>query len=348
MSYSSPGPNDGFWIRPPKKPPISAPAPKRPRQEPVSPQKPQLTESTSANDPTLDRLIKTNETRLAAIQKGDRRLARAALDGVVADLDALLDSAAAHLRQSGKVGPKHAAKTLKKNLALSVVAALPMSEIADLLDLPREQVADALIESLKSSFDAAEVRDAALARIDYLREQLQVANANKDHSLLDKLITAIAKVVQAIAIGVAATAASTFAKGEDTTSGLVTGAVVTALVTLALQSAVTATIERRKARDPYRTAQDALADLSSELMNAASKPGLPAYAFEATADRIRLLVKTCKAQQALLDVRWKHKVECWNALSALASYLGQSSELSTDRLRQSFDKLRAVGIPTAG
>ncbi|MGH3848855.1 MAG: hypothetical protein ACRDRT_04000, partial [Pseudonocardiaceae bacterium] len=265
----------------------------------MTPQKLRDTQSTDTGEPPFDHLMWANEERLAALRAENEQLARSALREVVGDLDMLLDSATAHVWRSRNTRDrKQIKKIAKRNLAASTVAELPLGEIADLLDVPREQVEMALRSlRVQGALDAG-TRDAALRQIRFLRAQLQLVEATEDHSLLDKLVAFIVKFAMALAIAVAATVTGTLAVGDRLVENLVMNAAVVALVTMALQSATAAIRERRNERNPYAATRGALAELNAELANFASTIGTrSAYALERPVGRIRLLVKTYKAQQ---------------------------------------------------
>jgi hypothetical protein len=337
MSYSVPGPGgDNFGIGRVEQPSVDRGAPiVASRQTPAG----------SSGEPPVDHLMRANQERLAALQaENEQQLARSALVEVVADLDTLLDSATSHLVQSGfsRTRKQVRKKFVRDDLAASMVAALPLVEIADLLDVQREQVEEVL-RTLRASgaLDAA-TRDEALKQIRYLRKQLRLVEANDDHPLLDRLVALIVRVTQALAVAVATTATSTLAIGGRVVETVLVQAAVTALVTLALQSAATAVREKRRRRDPYVATGEALTSLSSELANFATIASTPAYALEWPVGRIRLLVKTYRAQQALIDIRWDDKEICWTVLAELVACLRESSKVDGDGLARSLGRLRAV------
>lgn len=346
MSYSAPGPRrDVSWVVRRVQPPVE-----RSASAPRSPLEPQQAQSAGTGSPTIDHLLRANEKRRAALRAEDEQLARAALFDVAADLGILLDSATMRVWQSGgKHARKKVKKIVKRDLAASVAAALPLAEIADLLELPGERVEVAL-RSLRAegAMDSA-AQDAALEQIRFLRAQLQLVVETQNHSLLDRLVAFIVNFAQALAIAAAAAAAGTLVVGGSPVPTEVIKALIIALVTMSLHGATKAVREKRSARNPYTVARETLADLSAELASFASTPGKrPAYALEQPILRIRLLVKTCKAQQALIEIQWEGKAICWDVLGELAGCLGQPSDGHAGELGQVLRKLRAVqsGIPS--
>lgn len=285
--------------------------------------------------------MRANDERLAALRAQDDQLARAALRSVVDDLSLLLDSATRQVMQSGGQHTRKQVKKLaKKNLATATAAELPLAELADLLNVPREQVEIAL-QSLRTDggMDLAS-REAALRQIRQLRAQLQLVVAKDDHSLLDKLVKFIVKIAQALAIAAAAAAAGTLAVGGKSIPFEVVRALIIALITVALKDAAAAIDQHRATSDSHETARETLADVTAELASFTSAAGTrSAYELERSILRIRLLVKTFKAQQALLEVEWDGKPICCEILSGLVT------QTSSDELELALRKLRTVQNP---
>lgn len=294
----------------------------------------------------IDRLLTTNEERVVALQAGNTRLARSALREVAADLQDLLTEAAAQLAGSRDQQIRQHVKTIvKRDLAASTAAALPLHEIADLLDIDRRQVT-VVLDSLHTQGGLDEAtRLAGLREIQHLRQQLRSAVQTEDHSLLDRLVSFIVKIAQAVAIAVATAATSTLAVGDGLVTSAAVKAAVVALVTLALESAATAIRDRRNERNPYTVARDALADLTAELERIRTPLGTePAYAFERPVSQIRTLVKIYKAQQALIEIQWTNKAVCWNTLGYLAIHLAHSTDTSAESLNRLLRQLQAVQL----
>jgi hypothetical protein len=346
MSYSAPGPRrETAWERQIQRPPFEQQIPQvqRPPFERIIPRKPDVTQSAAAGDPPIDWLLTANNERHDALIAGDVALARSALQEVVADLDRMLDTVKKQLVRSTSADRQRVKRIVKDDLAAAAVAALPLGDVADLLEMSNDQV-EVVIRSLraKGAVDVA-ARERALAQIKHLRAQLRAVKATNDHELLDRLVSFIVKLAQALVIAVAATVAGTLAIGESLVDGLVVKTAIVALVTLALNSAATAVRERWDKRSPYAVTRESLADLTAELMKFAStSTASPAYEHEWPVARIRLLVKTCKAQQALIDTQWKHKAACWNVLGELAVILSRSVEFNADECGQSLRKLQTV------
>lgn len=308
----------------------------------------QVQSAGTGGKPPFDHLIKANDERWAALRAEDDELARYALQEVVADLDMLLDSAKAHLSGRAFDHKDHKyrgriKKIVKDDLAARTVAALPLGEIAEFLDLPRDDV-DTVIEQLRTRGAMEDtVLYTALAQIEQLRVQLRTIVETEDHALLDSLVSFLIKIAQALVIGVAANATATLVVGEQVVATVVVRAVVAGLVTLALQSAATTIREWRSEHNPSDVAREALANLTTELASVvAMTAALSTDPHEWPITRIRLLVKTCNAQQALIDVQWKHKSICWNVLGELALSLGQSSPIDGAEFQQKLLKLRAI------
>lgn len=344
MSYSAPGPRRDH--REARSDPSSAKPPPvgSPSQVWVARPTPHSDRSVGEGEPMLDHLMRVNEERLAALHEENEQLARSALHEVVADLDSLLDSTMSHVWPSRSSRTrKHVKKIVKQDLAVSTAAALPLGEVADLLDMRREQV-DAVLRILRKqgAVDAG-TRDAALREISQLRGQLRLVEATEDHNLLDRLMGFLVGIAQALAIAGAATVTGTLAIGEHLVDTLVVKAAIIGLVTKALVSAMIAIRDRRHRRDPYTIARDSLADLIAELATFSSGVGTEAaYELQWPVGRIRLLVKSYKTQQAMLEITWGNKALCWNALSELALLVGHSPNIHAAEFGELLHKLRAV------
>jgi hypothetical protein len=346
MSYSVPGPKrDNYWVMR-----IVPPPAERAASAPKFPVKSDRVQAAGMSGPPIEHLARVNEERMAALRAQDEQLARASLREVVTDLTFLLDSATRHVWQSGG---KHTSKQVKeiitRDIAASVAAELPLLEVADLLDLPREQVAAAL-QSLcaQGAMDAAS-RDVALEQIRLLRAQLQLVVATEDHSLLDRLVAFIVKITHALAVAAAAATAGTLVVGGTPVSAVVVKALIIALVTKALQEAGKVIQDKRSTGNPYPAVREALADLTAELASFTITPATePAYTHERPVLQIRLLVKTFKTQQALISTEWDGKVLCWEVLAELAHDIGRLSDSNASELGQVLRKLRAVQgqVPT--
>ena len=295
------------------------------------------------------RLEAANEQRLAALSAGDEQLARSALVAVADELDGVLDSVAERLRHDDiRRDRKRIKWVVTHDLAASTAAMLPLEDVADLLDLPRDHVQAALHVLRTKGAPDPTVRAHALAELHNLQAQLRTAKATNDHALLDILIPRVTKLIQALVIAMAATVTATLAVGEQLTDTIVVKAAIIALVTMALHETAASIRDRRAASNPYTVTRDALADLIAELAHLTSTSNTkPAYPRQIPVSQIRILAKTYKVQKALINVRWKDKATCWNILGELAVHLNSSPRIDEDELKTLLYKLRAITIPAS-
>ncbi|MGH3769618.1 MAG: hypothetical protein ACRDTX_31480 [Pseudonocardiaceae bacterium] len=359
MSYSVPGPGreDGFFRRKRKEDEISVVAQARQLAEQLSAQPPRKdTEivnprparheepSAAIGPPVLDRLLKHEQTRSAARAAGDTQLADRALAQVVGELDELLDSAASYLRQTGRGRSRQRVQeALPQLVAMSGVAALPLGEVAEFLNLPRVQVEHVLSTLARSGGISPAERHQALQQVEWLRGQLQQVGATKNHSLLDRLLEFIAKFAVLGVIALASAASGAFAVGDSVLKEVIKTAVV-ALVAAALQLAVNHALDQRTKRDPCAVACTAHAALLADLPQAHALWGKPVYEGEHVVIRIRLAIRCCAARIASIPLDWPDKRRYWDLLDAITNALNEDSPAELDSLLR---KITALSPPAA-
>lgn len=340
MSYSVPGPGreDGFFRWKLKQEETSVVAQARQAAEQLSalpprqdteivssrPERPEE-QQTAIGPPVLDRLLQHEEIRSAARATGDIQLANSALSQVVGDLDELLDSAASHLRQSGRGRSRQRVQeALPQLVAMSGVAALPLDEVAEFLDLPREQVEDVLGMLARSGGISPAERHQALRQVEWLRRQLRQVEATKNHSLLDRILEFVSKFVLLGVVALASAASGAFAVGESVLKEIIKTAVV-ALVAAALQLAANRAFDQRTKRNPHSIAREAHDVLLADLPQAHALWGEPAYDGEHAVIRIRLAIRCCAARVASIPLDWRDKRQYWNLLDAITNALNEDS-----------------------
>src|SRR5687767_3756886 len=176
---------------------------------------------TSSEPPLLDHLIDQEQVRATARAAKDTVLADRALAAVVRDLDTMLDTAARHLRQADR------AQEIREALpqVLGGLTAVPLVEVADLLDLPRASVDEAWDLLAEHGGITPAGRAAALTAISDLRGRLQQAEITRDHSLLDRLFGFIVKIAVLVGMAVAAAPLGALAVGESVVKEVVKAAV---------------------------------------------------------------------------------------------------------------------------
>ncbi|MET9224590.1 hypothetical protein [Lentzea sp. NPDC003310] len=276
--------------------------------------------------PVLELLLYHEEERAAARASGDVRLAASALAGVVRDLDELLDSAESHLRQTGRRRSRQLVKEAMPDLvAISAIAALPLAEIGEFLDLPPDRV-DAVLASLKrhGGITTAQ-RHQALQQVTWLRGQLRQVEAAQDHSLLDRLLAFVSKFVLLATVALASAAAGAFAVGESALKEVVKTAVI-ALVAAALQMGADRLVAGRTEQSQRDTAQRAHDALLSELSAASALWQPPAYDGEHVVIRTRLAVRVCAVRVASIPLEWRDKWRYWDLLDDLGATLGEKED----------------------
>ncbi|WP_158852934.1 hypothetical protein [Saccharothrix deserti] len=157
MSYSTPFRHEDGFYRKKRKEDTSLVAqarqaaeqlPTPPKDDTVVSRPQRQEEQTAAAAPPVLELLLYHEEERAARASGDLRLASSALVGVVRDLDVLPDSAEDYLRQTGRGRSRQRVREAMPHLvAISAIAALPLAEVGEFLDLPPDRV-DAVLASL--------------------------------------------------------------------------------------------------------------------------------------------------------------------------------------------------------
>lgn len=348
MSYSVPGPSrDDRFLRIERdreqrlveqarqalpKPPgedreMVASAPARPAEK-----------RTKVDPPVLDQLLRHEEARAAAREAGDRRLAANALAQVTGDLDALLVQVRDHLRQSGRGRSRQVVREAAPRLtAMSGVAALPLGEVADLLDVPRQRVEGVLDTIARHGGMTPAERHDALEQVDWLRAQVSQVRVAEDHSRLDRLLRFLPNFLAAALAALAAAAAGAWVVGES----VVKEVVKTAVIALVAAGVKVVTDRLRGTRDPG-DADDAHAALLADLHDVRSPE--PAYTGEHAILRLKLEVHCCTAKIASIPVDWPDKHAYWSLLTEIVEAAKSDRVADLRVLRR---KLQALRPPAA-
>ncbi|TDU88212.1 hypothetical protein EV138_1754 [Kribbella voronezhensis] len=300
-------------------------------------------QTSSAGPPGRERLLQHEQSRLAALSAGDKKLADHALRAVIGDLDALLASAAAELRASGggRRTKKQVKKAVPRLVAIDELGYLPLTDVADLLELSRADVDDVLASLAARGELSSADRDQALAQLANLRTKLQEIEVSRDHSLLTDLIAFIVKIALLVSIAVASTPLGALAVGDSVLAEAVKTGII-ALVALALQQVVDGARERRAADDPYAVARRAREELLEELTLARNLTKTPAYEGEHVILRFRLQVRCASARVSSLPLEWPDKEQYWLILDQIALALDHDSPKSLILIRR---KLEATPVP---
>ncbi|WP_236794522.1 hypothetical protein [Amycolatopsis sp. GM8] len=348
MSYTAPGPEDPFFRMRRKKEDNLVAQARQAADELAAKQDVPDTATVSsyparseehvaaAGPPVLDRLREHEDARTAARTAGDTELADRALRQVVGDLDELLDTAADHLRQSGKGLSRQRVRTAAPQLlAMSGVAALPLGEVAGFLDLPREQVEDVLAALRRHGGITPADRHQALQQVEWLRGQLRQVELTRDQSLLDRLLAFVSKFTVLVVVAVASAAAGAVAAGESVLKEIIKAGVVM-LVAAALQGAADRVREGRPGTD----AREAHAALLADLPQAHALWERPSYQGEHTVLRIRLGIRCCAARIATISLEWQDKQAYWALLDATVEALRADSPAELAPLPSRLSALR--------
>ncbi|NKE60578.1 hypothetical protein FXN61_28840 [Lentzea sp. PSKA42] len=288
MSYSTPfGRGEGFYRRKQKDDDISIVSdarraaerlpPARPDDEVVAQPQRQDDEAAATAPPVLELLLYHEEERAAARASGDVRLANSALVDVVRDLDVLLDSTESYLSQADGARSRQLVRDAVPHLvAISAVAAMPLTEVAEFLDLPPDRVETVLHALARHGDVDPDERQHALEQLQWLRGQLRQVEITNDHSLLDRVLAFVSKFVLLGFITLTSAAAGAFTVGESVVKEVIKTAVI-ALVAAALQmSADHVRIQRDKSTQ-RSLAREAHAALLSDLSIAGILWEEPAY-----------------------------------------------------------------------
>jgi len=343
MSYSMPGPQrrDIFTSSQPGKPKKSVTAEARQQADRLAarpprddkkftvaaprPPRPEEMVAAASGPPALQHLFEHEEIRLAARTADDLRLADRALSEVVGDLNQLLDSAATHLRQSGRGRSRQQVKDAVPQLAaISGLAALPLGDVAALLGLPRGEADNVLAVLAKEGGISPAKRHYALEQIEQLRGQLRQVELTKNHSLLDRLIGFIVKIGLLAAIAVAAVPIGAVAVGESIVKEVVKAG-ITALIALALQQTAEGVRDHHRERDPETLTDKAHAALIDDLSAAQTLWKEPAYNGEHTVIQVRLAIRCCTMRAVSISLTWKDKQQYWRLLEEIPATLTRSS-----------------------
>jgi hypothetical protein len=274
--------------------------------------------------------MSANQERLASLRTGDLQTARFALRDVVADLNMMLNTVSIQIRRTtGRHRRAQIRKILNRDIAVMTAAELPLREITTILDLSPEQTGVALQFLRERGAIDPTTREEAIRQIRFLRDQLRLAESTEDHSLLSMLIQPILKLFHAFLItGVSAAAEELIIGGIKIPVELFRSA-VEALVALALEK-----FEKNiRGHKHTAIAKRTLESLESELEDC-SKTLCPTetYAFEWAISRTRLLVRTCTAQLALIDIDWAGKQYCWDMVGEVFSHISHSAKFDANQI----------------
>jgi hypothetical protein len=336
MSYSAPGPRRDIHSSAKPVPSVveqarreaerlaaqqAPPPPSAASSRPARPEE----QSSAAGPPLLHDLIDQEQVRVGALAANDAVLADRALGAVVRDLDALLDAAAQHLRTQNDRSAQ-----IREGLpqVLGGLTAVPLVEVADLLDLPPTSVETVWTLLAEHGGITRAERTATLAGISDLRGRLQQAEMTRDHSLLDRLFGFVVKIAVLVGVAVAAAPLGALAVGESVVKEVVKAAVI-GLVAVALQQATETVRDWRLARNPYTVAQAAHLALIDELATARGLRQRQAYEGEHTVLRVRLEIRSCVARVAAIPLEWVDKQRYWSILDGITAVLdhGKPDEL---------------------
>lgn len=323
---------------------LSTRGPRAPREDgAVSRVRPPKSQGTALGaPPALRSLFDHEQVRVDARGAGDTHLADRALREVVGDLNDLLDTAAAHVRRSGRGRSRQRVKDAIPGLvAIGGLSALPLDEVADLLDLPRDEADAALATLFKDGGISPAERHGTLRRIEELRAQLRQVELTRDHTLLDRLVGFIAKIALMVAVAVAAAPLGALAVGDPVIDEVVKAGVI-ALVAVALQYAADSVRDRHRRRDPYTVAREAHEALLTELPAAEALEDVPAYDGEHTVIRTRLSIRCSAARMASIPLVWSDKRRYWEILDEIADALDRRSPGTLTHVRR---KLRTLYPP---
>ncbi|MER7113467.1 hypothetical protein ACWGPQ_04160 [Saccharomonospora azurea] len=301
---------------------------------------------TTAGPPVLDRLLRHEEARAAARAADDLRLADRALGEVVQDLDELLNYAATHLHQAGRGRSRQRVQEAVPQLAaMAGVAALPLGEVAEFLDLPRARVDEVLGTLARYGGITPAERHEALQQVEWLREQLGHVAATKNHSLLDRILAFVSKFAVFAVVTLTSAAAGAFAVGESALTEVVKAGVV-ALVAAALQLAAVHALDQPGRRDPHTAAREAHTALLADLAEAHVLWEEPAYDAEHAVVRIRLGVRCCAARITSLVLAWQDKQRYWELLDQLTEALAVDSRTEVTVLTRRIAALSPPANPS--
>ncbi|MEV6874506.1 hypothetical protein [Amycolatopsis sp. NPDC051128] len=285
-------------------------------------------------------MIEHEQARTAARLANDRKLADDALRTVVGDLDILLGQAEAQLRLSDRGRARQTVKeAVPRFVAISSLAALPLAEVADILNLPATDVSTVTDSLIRHGGLSPAERHDALTGIELLRKQLRQVEITKDHSLLDRIIRFIVKVGVLLGIAAGSALPAALAVG-DTIVKEVVKAAITALVALALQRTVRGVLAHGD--DLRTTARAAHTALVDELSVITALCDTPAYEGEHTVLRVRLAVRCAIARIATTSVPWNRKQEYWAVLDEITRKLANDPPTTLLHLQR---KVRAFTPP---
>jgi hypothetical protein len=300
----------------------------------------------SAGPPGHNRLLRHEQARLAALSAGDRKLADNALREVIGDLDVLLASAAAELRAlaGGRRTRKQVKKAVPQLVAIDELGYLPLTDVAELLDLSQTDV-DGVLASLAARGELSSAdRTLALQQIEQLRTKLQEIEVTRDHSLLSGLLGFIAKIALLVTIAVASTPLGALAVGDSVLAEAIKTGII-ALVAIALQQVVDGARDWHAEHEPHAVAQRAREDLLTELTLAKNLTKTPAYEGEHVVLRFRLQIRCASARVSSLPLDWPDKDQYWLLLDQIALALDHDSPKSLILIRR---KLEATPVPQRG
>lgn len=295
---------------------------------------------------TIRQLLIDNSSRSAALSTGNQNFARIRLGDVVGDLNKLLDSVVDALAKADARGNRRTKSDLPNLLALSAARTLPLEDIAELLDVPHEQVDIVLHDLRRFGGLTPDAVDGALSQIQNLRAELQNIVAEENHALLDKLVSLIGQVALAISVAVASgTLAASVVDGsaiDETIKGIIAG-----LVAIVLNTSASALVNRQRQRNPYVVARSAHDRLLRELryFRDISADTKEAYSLETTVMQTRMLVVSYLTRSALLEIEWPGKHGYWLLLDQIDDSIGLTPVTRSQDLARLQRRLDSFHLP---
>ncbi len=296
---------------------------------------------------TIRQLLIDDSSRSAALSTGNQNFARIRLGDVVGDLNKLLDSVVDALAKADARGNRmHTKSDLPNLLALSAARTLPLEDIAELLDVPHEQVDIVLHDLRRFGGLTPDAVDGALSQIQNLRAELQNIVTEENHALLDKLVSLIGQVALAISVAVASgTLAASVVDGsaiDETIKGIIAG-----LVAIVLNTSASALVNRQRQRNPYVVARSAHDRLLRELryFRDISADKKEAYSLETTVMQTRMLVVSYLTRSALLEIEWPGKHGYWLLLDQIDDSIGLAPVTRSQDLARLQRRLDSFHLP---
>jgi hypothetical protein len=276
----------------------------------------------------LRRLLEHEEARSAALRRADRRAAKRAFAHVVADLDDLLDMVRAKLRLLTGGDQAAVRDGVSAPGAADALAVLPLSDVADLLGLPRDTAGRVLERLRESGGLGGEDRRPVLRTLDEFRLELRIVADAEDHALLDRLVRVVVMLSGQVAVAVTATS---WAAADDPVNDAANDAVTDAVVRAALAVLAALTLERAAdlVREPHETgdpstqARAAHEALLRDLPDTDARPR--------TVTRAAVLIRVCAARITLIPLEWTDKHAYWDLLDRITTATEHAETLTGPR-----------------